>query len=109
VDLASKSDVLIALLTAEGLIFAALSIASAIAGAAALRAPTWGPGWLLSVIASVVLVLVAAAAIFAWADLFTGSGWSKSIDRHVEAIGLLLAIVAQPIIAVYISIGLVSD
>jgi hypothetical protein len=103
----TKADVFIALVTVEGLIFAALSISATLAGGGALGAKTLGPPPTLAVISAILLVLVATAAAFAWFDLFAGPAWSGSSDRAVETIGLLLAIVAQPVIAWVIALGLV--
>jgi hypothetical protein len=104
----TKNDVFIALVTVEGLLFAALSISATLAGGEAIRARTWGPPWLLSVVSAVILVLVALAVVLAWADLFGGGAWPHHSDRQLEALGLLLAIVAQPGVAIVIAVGIVS-
>ena len=100
-----KTDVFIALVTVEGLVFAALSISATLSAGGRFGSKTIGPPWLLSVISAALLVCIAWAAIAAWADLFAGAAWSTSSDRVVETIGLLLAIVGQPAIAIIIAIG----
>lgn len=106
-EAATKSDVLIALITAEGLLFAALSVSASIAGSSEFGPKTLGPDWLLSALAAVLLILIAFATVLAWADVFAGSSWSTSSDRVIEALGLLLAIVSQPVIATMIALGII--
>ena len=97
----------IALVTVEGLLFAALSISATLSSGDGLGASTWGPAWLLSVIAAAILVFVAATGVLAWVDLFGGGAWPHHSDRQLEALGLLLAIVAQPVVAIMIAVGVV--
>ena len=104
----SKSDVFIALVTVEGLLFAALSISATLASGDKFGAKTLGPPWVLAVVSAVVLTLVAVAVVLGWIDLFTGKAWPHHSDRQLEAIGLLLAIVAQPAIATVIAVGVVK-
>lgn len=103
----SKTDMLVALVTVEGLLFAALSISATLAGGGTFGAKTLGPPWLLAVMSAVLLCLVAVGVFVSWIDLFGGGAWPRSIDRKIEAIGLLIAILAQPGIAVVIACGLV--
>ncbi len=105
----AKSDVLLALVTVEGLLFAALSISATMASGGTFGAKTLGPPWLLAVISAAILGLVSAAAVLSWIDLFGGSNWPSSSDRLFEALGLLLAIVAQPAVAIIIAVGLVKN
>ncbi len=106
---ATKSDVFIALVTAEGLLFAALAVSASIAGSEGTFGPkTLGKPWMLAAVATVLLLVVAVGAVLAWADLFTGSNWSTSSDRIGEAIALLVAIAAQPVVALIIAIGIAS-
>ncbi len=100
------SDVFIALVTAEGLLFAALSISATLAGSSEFGARVVGPPWLLSVLAALLLGAVAVAAVFSWSETFAGRAWSHSVDRDIEAFGLLCAIVSQPLIAILIAAGL---
>lgn len=109
VTVATKGEVLLALVTVEGLVFAALSVTAALASGSSFGSKTLGPSWVLSLVASALLVLIAVPTILAWCDLFAGSGWSTSTDRCIEVLALLLAIVAQPAIAVLISWGLVKN
>jgi hypothetical protein len=104
----TKNDVFIALVTVEGLLFAALSISATLASGSKFGAPTWGPPWVLAVASAIVLIVVAVAVLLAWIDLFTGHAWPHHSDRQIEAIGLLVAIVAQPTLAAVIAVGVVK-
>jgi hypothetical protein len=99
-------DILSVLLTTEGLLFASLSISVAVAGRKVLgREQPAGPKWLAGA-ATIALWIVAIAASTAWADLFTGcSRWPDAPTGKFQAVALLLAIVAQPLIAAGVAWG----
>ena len=72
---------LTSLLTVEGLLFAALSVSVSLSGSSTFGPKTIVPPAVLAFVAAGVLVLVAAAAVFAWTDVLAGerwpSGWSS--------------------------------
>jgi hypothetical protein len=104
----TKNDVFFELITVEGFLFAALSISTTLASGDRFGATTWGPPWLLAVVSAVFLSAVAVAAALAWVDLFAGGAWPHQWDRRLEAIGLLLAVVAQPMISIVLAVGVVK-
>lgn len=93
------------LLTTESLIFAALTLTLTvleIARGRVLRLPS--SPLALSVAIVVVLGLVAAGAFVAWSQVFTGSV-VRPWPQATIAIALLIAIVAQPIVALALVLG----
>jgi uncharacterized membrane protein len=60
----------------------------------------------LAFIAAGLIAIVAAAAVLAWTDLFVGSSWPSGWNGRLEAIALLFAIVAQPLVALLIAVGI---
>lgn len=60
----------------------------------------------LAFVAAGVLAAVGAGAVLAWTDLFLGTNWPAGWNGRLGAISLLLAIVAQPVVAVLIAIGI---
>ena len=102
----TRAGLLSALLTTEGLLFAALSISVSLSGAS-----TFGPKAvvrpvILAFIAAGVLATVAVAGVLAWTDLFLGDHWPASANVRLEVIALLFAIVAQPLIALILAVGI---
>jgi hypothetical protein len=89
-------------LTVEGLLFAALSVSYTLAqpvrgGRNRFFAQGWF-GWLIVV----SFGCVAASALAAWWATFRPE-WPDSINEYIRAIGLLVGIVVQPIVAVVIN------
>lgn len=101
----TEPQILAALLTIEGLLFAALSISvSLTAGSTFGRRTPISPRW-LAVSAVLVLVVVAAGATLSWSQLFCGANWPHSLWGQLEALALLVAICAPPLLAVLITVG----
>jgi hypothetical protein len=105
-DTFTKGNMLSALLTTEGLLFAALSISVSLSGSSTFGPKTIIPPTALAFVAAGILSVVAIAAGFAWVDLFAGDKWPAGSDARVEALALLFAIVAQPVIALVIALGI---
>jgi hypothetical protein len=104
--LISESDLLIALLTTEGLLFAALAIAVGITGGSTFGPKTSLSPTALAFVSSAVLFAVGGAAVLAWTQLFGGAQWPAACTDRLEAIALLVAIVAQPVISLAVAIGI---
>ena len=97
------------LLTVEGLLFASFSLAVSLSG------PTrWGiRRWFLGVegkhiagTAVSVLALVAVGAGCAWWRIFVSAGFPTSVDGATIAIAIAVAIIAQPVLALFLAMGL---
>jgi hypothetical protein len=102
----TKFGLMTTLLTTESLLFAALSVGLSLAAAAPFgRAVAVRPG-VLALAAAAVLTFVGVAAVLAWCDLFLGAHWPKGSDGQIEAIALLCAIIAQPVFAGVLAIGI---
>jgi hypothetical protein len=101
-----KKDMLTALLTTEGLLFTALSFAMALAGSSQFGPKTIVKPWKFAMGSTALLTVVAVTAVLAWADLFGGHSWPGSLSGKLEALGLLSAIVAQPVISLIVSLGI---
>lgn len=100
--------VLSLLLTTASLLFAALTLSASLSAGSSLAfgARTSVPPAALAFTAAGVLSTVAAAAVLAWTDLFLGSDWPSGWNGRLEAVALLVAIVAQPSIALLIAVGI---
>jgi hypothetical protein len=98
-DTYGPKDALTLLLTAEGLIFAALGIGVA----AAHRRIGQGFGWLpfiVSLLAVGVVALIAVGASSAWSNIYDASaGAPEATKLEVQGIALIVAIIAQPVLA----------
>jgi hypothetical protein len=101
----TKFGVLSLLLTTEGLLFAALTVGVSLSASSTFGSRTVVAPALLGFIAAGVLAAVGAAAALAWADLFLAPAWPSKLPGQVEAFVLLLAIVAQPLIALLAAVG----
>jgi hypothetical protein len=99
------SDALLSLLTVETLLFAALGIAASFAAGEGSRVRNMPvSGEVLGGAAVFVLALVALGAVMAWGNVFLP--FPHPADRIIIAGSLLLAIIAQPVIAVLLAVGL---
>ena len=94
------------LLTTEGLLFAALTIGVSLSTSTVFAPKTVVAPAVLACVAASVLLIVAAAAVLAWTDLFLASDWPHGWNGRFEAIALLFAIVAQPLIAILVAVGI---
>lgn len=98
-DTYGPKDALTLLLTAEGLMFAALGIGVA----AAQRRIGQGFGWLpfiVSLLAVGVVALIAVGAGSAWSNIYEASaGAPEATKLEVQGIAILVAIIAQPVLA----------
>lgn len=94
------------LLTTEGLLFAALTIGLSLAAGSTHGSRTVVRPAALAATAALVLGILGVAAVAAWSDLFLGASWPDGWNRRLGAAALLLAIVAQPLIALVITMGL---
>lgn len=101
----TKFGLLSLLLTTEGLLFAALTVSVSLSASSTFGSRTVLAPALLGFIAAGVLAAVGAAAALAWADLFLATAWPADWTGRLEASVLLLAIVAQPLIALLIAVG----
>jgi hypothetical protein len=102
-------DALVTLLTAETLLFAALTIVLAFNEVAG-RVPAlpFGMGAeQLGWVAAAVVAIVAFGAVVAWWDIF-GSFCTWNFTRGSEAVSALVGVVAQPLLAIAIARGLHS-
>lgn len=94
----SVGDSLAAAITVEGLIFAAFSLSYGLTKAVeGGRHPFFSQGWFGWCIV-VVIAVAAVAALGAWWDAFAVS-WPSDLSSKVTALGLVVGIVAQPVIA----------
>jgi hypothetical protein len=94
------------LLTTEGLLFAALTVSVSLSASSTFGPRTSISPATLAFIAAAVLAIVAAAALLAWTDLFLGNNWPEGWNGRLEVLVLLFAIVAQPLIALVIAVGI---
>ncbi len=100
------SGALTALLTTESLLFAALNLAASLStpgGRRIRRLPL--PGRVIGGGAVGALILVAVGALAAWAELFL-CDFPTALSGILIAVALLVAIVAQPVLAVLLALGL---
>ena len=93
------------LFRSESLLFAVLGVALNL-----LAPTTWGRSlskgtiFAVSLIAVLAIAAVAAAAGMAWAQVFLDP-WPQSWLRRLEACGIFVGIVAQPIFALFFAIA----
>jgi hypothetical protein len=98
-DTYGAKDALTLLLTAEGLIFAALSIGVATARREIGQTFAW-PAFVASLLAVGVVALVAVGAGNAWSHIYEASpGAAEASKLEIEGIALIVAIAAQPVLA----------
>lgn len=102
----TKAGLLSALLTTEGLLFAALSISVSLSGSSTFGPKTIVRPVTLAFMAAGVLAVVATAAALTWTDLFVGDRWPGGWNSRLEALALIFAIVAQPLIALVLAVGI---
>ena len=94
----SVGDSLAASITVEGLIFAAFSLSYGLTQAVeGGRHPFFAQGWFGWCVVGIIGV-VAAAAFGSWWGAFA-SPWPSNWSGKVTAVGLLVGIISQPIIA----------
>lgn len=94
------------LLTVEGFMFAAISLAVTLSAPNPKRQqrhPRLDPERLLMG-ASLSLCAVAVGAVTAWASLFVGGDW-QGLAHAVEGVALLAGVVVQPVIAVLLTLA----
>jgi len=102
----SHGDVLSQLLGVEGFLFAAISLAVTLSTPNQVRRPQYPrlrPEKLL-LWAIAVLTLVGLGALVAWGGLYLGGAWA-GIPTLIEGAVLLIAVVAQPIIALLLTLA----
>jgi hypothetical protein len=102
----TKLGLLALLLTTEGLLFAALTVGVSLSASSVFGPPTVVGPATLAFIAAGLIAVVGAAAVLAWTDLFLGHGWPSGWNGPLQAIALLVAIVAQPLVALLIAVGI---
>ena len=90
-------------LSAEGLLFASLSIALAVASSTGLAARYRSEARTVAVFGAFVLTIIATGAASAWYQVFA-KDWPTVLEEQLPAIGLAAAIVAEPLIAGYVAI-----
>lgn len=102
----SHGDVLSQLLGVEGFLFAAISLAVTLSTPNQVRRPQYPrlkPEKLL-LWAVAVLAIVGLGALVAWGGLYLGDDW-VGIPTFVEGAALLIAVVAQPIVALLLTLA----
>lgn len=99
-------DALSTLLTTESLLLAVVGVAVTLATPGQVRNPRLPvrPG-VLAGIAVGVLSLVGVGAVFAWGQIYLG-GALRPLPDLVIAVALLVAIVAEPVLAVLLALGI---
>jgi hypothetical protein len=102
----TKFSLFSALLTMEGLLFAGLTVSVTLSAAAPFGRQIAIRPAVLAFGAALLVGVVALAAVLAWTDLFLGANWPHGLNGRIEAVALLLAIVAPPIIALALAIGI---
>ena len=85
------------LLTTESLLFAALGVTVA-RTSNVKRGDEKPPGFGIAIALSVVLAFVALAAASAWFELYMANG-TQGVANVLQALGIAVGIVAQPVIA----------
>ncbi|MCW2667748.1 MAG: hypothetical protein JWN57_2710 [Frankiales bacterium] len=102
----SHGDSLGLLLSVEGFMFAAITLAVALGASDQMRQtrhPRLEPEKLL-LGAAAALCLVGAGAATAWASIFTGGDYRGHAEA-AEATALLVAVLGQPVIAVLLALA----
>lgn len=101
----SHGDVLGLLLGVEGFLFAAITLAVTLAGPnqPARKYESLKPKVLLLGV-SATLLLVGTGAFVSWGGLYLGGEWA-GMPNAVEAVALLIAIVAQPVFAFLLTLA----
>jgi hypothetical protein len=102
----TNANALATLLTTEGLLFAALGLAANFAEPGRRLRKLVVSGERLGAAAVITLTGVAVGAISAWIRIFISDGFPKSLTGALIAIAIALAIVAQPILATLLGLGL---
>jgi hypothetical protein len=101
----TKLGLLSLLLTTESLLFAALTVSLSLAATSTFGSRTVVSPVALGFVAAAVLAVIGIAAVLAWTDLFALGSWPAGWNVRVEATALLVAILAQPVIAFVIAVG----
>jgi len=101
----TKTDAFTALLTVEGLLFTAFSVVFALGSTAPVARRLKMPAWVVGMVAAVALLGVSVAAFAGWLSLFA-SPWPRSATRGIEAVGLLIGLIAPPVFAMATAYGL---
>src|SRR5689334_10793382 len=104
----TNANALSTLLTTEGLLFAALALAVNLLTPSRRPPKLPVPAKLIGYFAAGVLVVVAIGAAFAWGQIYTG-GHLRDFSSVVEAGSMLVAIAAQPVLAVLLALGLRTE
>jgi hypothetical protein len=105
----SEANALAVLLTTEGLLFAAFSFAITLARATD-RVRTYPRlGFVVAGAAVGLLSLVAVGVILAWWRIFVFDGWQTGLAMQMVALIILGAAIAQPVLAVGLSVALRAD
>jgi hypothetical protein len=102
----TRESLMTALLTAEGLIFAAMSFSVGLTATDAFGSKTAVSPGALAYVATFVLAVIAVGAVLAWTDVLAGDQWPSGANGQIEALVLLFAILAQPILALVVAIGI---
>jgi hypothetical protein len=98
-------DALTTLLSMEGFFFTAITVFVTLARSKLLGETRTWRDFALALCTVLVLGAVALGAFLAWLELFTGEGrWPDSYNARTQAIVLVIAIVAQPAIALSVAL-----
>lgn len=105
-ELFSAGQALGTLLAVEGFLLAAISLAINLAAPNQERARSFGRFEPIHLAqgAAIVLGIVAVGAGAAWMEIFTG-GHFAGIRRLIVAVALLIALIAQPVLAILLAFG----
>lgn len=102
----TDAQALSTLLAVEGFLLAAISLSISLSAPNQARPMSFG--WLkpahMARVAACILVFVALGALAAWSSIFTGGSFG-GFTRLLVAAALLVALVAQPLLALGLAFG----
>jgi hypothetical protein len=104
----SAATSLAALLATESVLFAALNVGVGFSQRTAKGHRRWLSGRALALSSAGLITVVAIGAATAWWDEF-GWPWQHGSAISIEAVCLLIAVVAQPLLAFAIASNVASD
>lgn len=98
----TDANALAVLLTAEGLLFAALSVSVSLSNVGNRPRKMDMSPYAMGIVAATVIAVIAFGAFAAWWEIFVPD-WPSGRGRSVFAVAILVAIVAQPAMTVLIA------
>lgn len=100
----SNADALVALITVEGLLFAALAVSVTLAGETKTGRPKIVRGSKLAWGITGAILIVSFGAMMAWLEVFTAQ-CPSGFRGHAIAAAIAIGIVVQPVLAGWIASG----